>query len=98
MRKVTDFCEKSESSITHGDSRSSFAVDTVTVSAKQTSSRTVAAVIVLVLLVCGIAFWWFVLRKKRPDTRGSADLDDYDFGDEEDEEPDEDIKEDEDGE
>ena len=71
---------------------------TVTVPAKQTSSRTAAAVIVLVLLVCGIAFWWFVLRKKRPDTRGSADLDDYDFGDDEDEEPDEDIKENEDGE
>ena len=70
----------------------------VTVPAKQTSSRTVIAVIVLILLVCGIGFWWFVLRKKRSDASGTADLDDYDFGDEEDDEQDEDFTEDEDGE
>ena len=55
----------------------------VTVPEKLDGSRTVIAVIILVLLVCGVAFWWFFLRKKRPDTRGGADLDDYDFGEEE---------------
>ena len=38
--------------------------------------------------------YWFKLRKPKPDTKGSADLDDYDFG-EEDDEPEETVDEDE---
>ena len=34
----------------------------------------------------GGALYWFKLRKKKPDTKGSVDLDDYDYGDDEDEE------------
>ena len=38
----------------------------------------------LVLLGGGFALYWFKLRKPKPDTKGSADLDDYDFGENED--------------
>ena len=45
-----------------------------------------ALVIVLVLaLVGGGAVYFLKFKQKKPDTKGSADLDDYDYGDEEDE-------------
>lgn len=40
-------------------------------------------VVVLLLLVGGGALYWFKLRKPKADTRGADDLDDYDYGEDE---------------
>lgn len=40
--------------------------------------------IVLILLAAGGAVYWFIIRKK-PDTKGKADLDNYDYGEEDEE-------------
>ena len=44
------------------------------------------AVVLLLLLVLGGggALYWFKLRKKKPDAKGPVDLDDYDYGEEDD--------------
>lgn len=51
------------------------------------SAKTSSSPIILVLLLIlagGGALYWFKLRKKAPETKGSSDLDDYDFGEEDD--------------
>ena len=60
----------------------------------QKKSNAPLILLLLVLLGGGFALYWFKLRKPKPDTKGSADLDDYDFG-EEDDEPEETVDEDE---
>ena len=37
-------------------------------------------VVVLLIVLAGGALYWFKLRKPKPQTKGSADLDDYDYG------------------
>ena len=62
----------------------------------QKKSNAPLILLLLVLLGGGFALYWFKLRKPKPDTKGSADLDDYDFGEEDDEdEPEETVDEDE---
>ena len=62
----------------------------------QEKSNAPLILLLLVLLGGGFALYWFKLRKPKPDTKGSADLDDYDFGEEDDEdEPEETVDEDE---
>lgn len=55
--------------------------DEKTEPAEKKSSSGVLA-LVLILLLAGGALYWFKFRKKKPDTKGSSDLDDYDFGEE----------------
>ena len=43
------------------------------------------AVVLVVALAGGGAVYFLKFKKKKPDTKGSADLEDYDYGDEEDE-------------
>ena len=50
----------------------------------QKKSNAPLILLLLVLLGGGFALYWFKLRKPKPDTKGSADLDDYDFGEEDD--------------
>ena len=40
--------------------------------------------ILLLSAVGGGAVWYFKFRKNKPDTRGPVDLDDYDYGEEDD--------------
>ena len=42
------------------------------------------ALLLLLLLGGGGALYWFKFRKKKPDTKGPVDLDDYDYGEEDD--------------
>ena len=50
------------------------------------SGSGLVVIVLLLLMAGGGALYWFKLRKKKPDTKGSVDLDDYDYGDDEDEE------------
>ena len=50
----------------------------------QKKSNAPLILLLLVLLGGGFALYWFKLRKPKPDTKGSVDLDDYDFGEDED--------------
>ena len=43
-----------------------------------------AVVLLLLLLLGGGALYWFKFRKKKPDAKGPVDLDDYDYGEEDD--------------
>ena len=43
----------------------------------------VLLVLLFIILVGGAAFYWFKIRKGKPDTHGSTDLDDYDYGEDE---------------
>lgn len=77
------------------DSKPEAAADTKADSAQEKSNAPLI-LLLLVLLGGGFALYWFKLRKPRPDTKGSADLDDYDFGEEDDaDEPEETVDEDE---
>ena len=78
------------------DSKPEAAADTKADSAQEKSNAPLI-LLLLVLLGGGFALYWFMLRKPKPDTKGSADLDDYDFGEEDDEngEPEETVDEDE---
>ena len=49
------------------------------------SSGNLLIVVLILALAGGGALWWFKFRKKQPDNKGGSDLDDYDFGDDEDE-------------
>ena len=49
------------------------------------SSGNLLIIVLLLALAGGGALWWFKFRKKQPDNKGGSDLDDYDFGDDEDE-------------
>ena len=55
---------------------------------KKSSGGTVA-LLLLLLLGGGGALYWFKFRKKKPDAKGPVDLDDYDYGEEYETEPDE---------
>ena len=48
------------------------------------SSGGAVALLLLLLLGGGFALYWFKFRKKRPDAKGPVDLDDYDYGEEDD--------------
>ena len=50
------------------------------------SGSGLVVIVLLLLMAGGGALYWFKLRKKKPDTKGPVDLDDYDYGDDEDEE------------
>lgn len=50
------------------------------------SNGGVVALLLLLLLGGGGALYWFNFRKKKPDAKGPVDLDDYDYGEEDDEE------------
>ena len=65
------------------DSKPEAAADTKADSAQEKSNAPLI-LLLLVLLGGGFALYWFKLRKPKPDTKGSADLDDYDFGEEDD--------------
>lgn len=52
---------------------------------KSTGGAGLVVVVLLLLLGGGGALYWFKLRKKKPDTKGPVDLDDYDYGDEDEE-------------
>ncbi len=58
------------------------------------SSIGIYVVIGAVLIAGGVAVYWFKFRKKKPDVKGDTDLDDYDYG--ENEEPEKDDEEGED--
>ena len=49
------------------------------------SSGNLLIIVLLLALAGGGALYWFKFRKKQPDNKGGSDLDDYDFGDDEDE-------------
>ena len=51
---------------------------------KESGSSGLAIAALLVVLGGGGALYWFKLRKKKPDTKGPVDLDDYDYGEEDD--------------
>ena len=77
------------------DSKPEATADTKADSAQEKSNAPLI-LLLLVLLGGGFALYWFKLRKPKPDTKGSADLDDYDFGEEDDaDEPEETVDEDE---
>lgn len=65
------------------DSKPEAVTDTKADSAQEKSNAPLI-LLLLVLLGGGFALYWFKLRKPKPDTKGSADLDDYDFGEEDD--------------
>ena len=46
------------------------------------SSGGAMALLLLLLLGGGFALYWFKFRKKKPDAKGPVDLDDYDYGEE----------------
>ena len=48
------------------------------------SSSGAVVLLLLLLLGGGGALYWFKLRKKKPDAKGPVDLDDYDYGEEDD--------------
>lgn len=48
------------------------------------SSGGAVALLLLLLLGGGFALYWFKFRKKKPDAKGPVDLDDYDYGEEDD--------------
>ena len=48
------------------------------------SSGGAVALLLLLVLGGGGALYWFKLRKKKPDAKGPVDLDDYDYGEEDD--------------
>jgi len=52
--------------------------------AEKDNSAALTLLILLIAAAGGGAFWWFKLRKPKADTRGSSDLDDYDYGQDED--------------
>ena len=52
--------------------------------AKKDNSAALTLLILLIAAAGGGAFWWFKLRKPKTDTRGGSDLDDYDYGQDED--------------
>ena len=54
-------------------------------SEKKSSSGSLLIIVLILALAGGGALYWFKFRKKQPDNKGGADLDDYDFGDDEDE-------------
>jgi len=53
---------------------------------EKSGSGGILAVLLLFALVGGGAAYYLKVLKKKPDTKGSADLDDYDYGDDENEE------------
>lgn len=53
---------------------------------KKTGGTGIIAVLLLLLLGGGGALYWFKLRKPKADTRGADDLDDYDYGEDEEDE------------
>ena len=55
------------------------------------SGSGLVVIVLLLLMAGGGALYWFKLRKKKPDTKGPVDLDDYDYGDDEDEEYEDDF-------
>lgn len=68
---------------------------------EQSGNNVMLLVLVVLILVGGGAVYYVKLRKKKPDTRGAVDLDDYDYGEDETEyeveeipETDEDVPED----
>ena len=65
------------------DTKPEAVTDTKSDSAQEKSNAPLI-LLLLVLLGGGFALYWFKLRKPKPDTKGSADLDDYDFGEEDD--------------
>ena len=61
--------------------------DTDPADSEKSGNNSGLLLIVLVLaLAGGGAVYWFKFRKKKPDTKGPADLDDYDYGEDDDEE------------
>ena len=44
------------------------------------SGSGLVVIVLLLLMAGGGALYWFKLRKKKPDTKGPVDLDDYDYG------------------
>ena len=48
------------------------------------SSGGAVVLLLLLLLGGGFALYWFKFRKKKPDAKGPVDLDDYDYGEDED--------------
>ena len=55
---------------------------------KKVNAGGIIAILLLAVLIAGGAVCYLKFFKKKPDTRGSADLDDYDYGDEEETEED----------
>lgn len=55
---------------------------------KKDSRSSTGLLLLLLLLLAGggFAVYWFKFREKKPDAKGNTDLDNYDFGDEDDEE------------
>lgn len=51
---------------------------------KDSGSGGMLIVVLLLALGGGGALYWFKFRKNKPDTKGPVDLDDYDYGDEDD--------------
>lgn len=47
---------------------------------KKSGGNGLLVVALLIVLAGGGALYWFKLRKKKPDTKGPVDLDDYDYG------------------
>ena len=53
--------------------------------AEKKTSGNLLIIVLILALAGGGALWWFKFRKKQPDNKGGSNLDDYDFGDDEDE-------------
>ncbi len=52
---------------------------------KKSSPSVLIIVVIVIVIAGGAALYWFKFRKKNPDVKGNTDIEDYDFG--EDDEP-----------
>lgn len=68
------------------DSTADTDADLAADSEKSGNNSGLLLIVLMLALAGGGAVYWFKFRKKKPDTKGPADLDDYDYGEDDDEE------------
>ena len=79
-------CAGKEAAATTPEPDSTTAPDTDPADSEKSSNSGILLIVLVLALAGGGAVYWFKFRNKKPDTKGAADLDDYDYGEDDNDE------------